>query len=104
LNGGAKSTQAKGNINIENHVFEKYRPNQLQVIELRGKKRVGIDELSYDDFEANLIIINRKKIAVMSYGLGAAGVLVTMVDDVDWHNEFEQQIYKLKPQPKLSLF
>jgi hypothetical protein len=76
----------------------------LQVIELRGKKRVGIDELSYDDFEANLIIINRKKIADMSYVLGAAGVLVTMVDDVDWHNEFEQQIYKLKPEPKLSLF
>jgi hypothetical protein len=65
---------------------------------------VGIDELSYDDFEANLIIINRKKIADMSYVLGAAGVLVTMVDDVDWHNEFEQQIYKLKPEPKLSLF
>ena len=38
--------------------FEKYRHNQLQVIELGCKinDETDIDELSYDDFEAYLII------------------------------------------------
>jgi hypothetical protein len=86
-------------------VFEKYRHNQLQVIELscEVKNEADIDELSYDDFEANLII-NRKKIADISYVLGAAGVLVNMVDSVDWHKEFNQQFYERKPEPQLSLF
>ena len=85
--------------------FEKYRHNQLQVIELSCKIKTGedIEDLSYDDFEANLII-NRKKIADISYVLGAASVFVQMVDDVDWHKEFDVQVNERKPQPQLSLF
>jgi len=85
--------------------FEKYRHNQLQVIELSCEinNEEDLDELSYDDFEANLII-NRKKIADISYVLGAAGVFVKMVDDVDWHKEFDLQVYEGKPQQQLSLF
>ena len=75
--------------------FEKYRHNQLQVIELSCEinNEEDIDELSYDDFEANLVI-NRKKIADISYVLGAAGVFVEMVDDVAWHKEFVAQVYE----------
>ena len=85
--------------------FEKYRHNQLQVIELSCeiKTEEDIEELSYDDFEAALII-NRKKIADISYVLDAAGVFVNMVDDVDWHKEFDMQVYERKPEPQLSLF
>ena len=85
--------------------FEKYRHNQLQVIELSCEinNEEDIDELSYDDFEAKLVI-NRKKIADISYVLDAAGVFVKMVDDVDWHKEFVAQVYEGKPQPQLSLF
>jgi hypothetical protein len=85
--------------------FEKYRHNQLQVIELNCEitNEKDIDELSYDDFEANLII-NRKKIADISYVLGAAGVFVQMIDDVDWHKEFVAQVYERKPELQLSLF
>ena len=85
--------------------FEKFRHNQLQVLELSCEinNEEDIDELSYDDFEANLII-NRKKIADISYVLGAAGVLVNIVDDVDWHKEFDVQVNERKPQPQLSLF
>jgi hypothetical protein len=36
--------------------------------------------------------------------LDAAAVFVKMVDDVDWHKEFIQQVYERKPQPQLSLF
>ena len=84
--------------------FEKYRHNQLQVIELTCEiiNEQDIDELSYDDFEANLII-NRKKIADISYVLDAAGVFVELVDNVDWHKEFDMQ-YERKPEPQLSLF
>ena len=78
--------------------FEKYRHNQLQVIELSCeiKTEEDIEELSYDDFEANLII-NRKKIADISYVLDAAGVFVNMIDDVDWHKEFDMQVYESPP-------
>jgi len=85
--------------------FEKYRHNQLQVIELSCeiKCEEDIDELSYDDFEAYLFI-NGKKIADISYVLGAVGVFVQMVDDVDWHKELDQKTYERKPEPQLSLF
>lgn len=85
--------------------FEKYRHNQLQVIELTCKinDESDIDELSYDDFEAYLFI-NGKKIADISYVLDAADVFVKLVDDVDWHRQFDQQVYEWKPQPQLSLF
>jgi hypothetical protein len=85
--------------------FEKYRHNQLQVIELGCKinDEADIDELSYDDFEAYLFI-NGKKIADISYVLDAADVFAKMVDDVDWHREFDRQVYEWKPQPQLSLF
>ncbi len=85
--------------------FEKYRHNQLQVIELNCEinERRDIDDLGYDDFEA-MLIINGKKIADISYVLGAAGVFTIMVDDVDWHKEFDQQVYEWKPKPQLSLF
>ena len=83
--------------------YEKYRHNQLQVIELSCeiKEPEDIEELAYDDFEA-MLIINGKKIADISYVLGAAGVFTLMVDEVDWHKEFEQQEWK--PTPQLSLF
>ena len=85
--------------------IEKYRHNQLQVIELSCKinDEQDIDELAYDDFEAYLFL-NGKKIADISYVLGAAGVFVTMVDDVDWHQVYDQQVYEKKPEPQLSLF
>ena len=85
--------------------YEKYRHNQLQVIELSCEvnEQRDIDELSYDDFEA-MLMINGKKIADISYVLDAAGVFVEMVDDVDWHKEFEEQVYDWKPKPQLRLF
>ncbi len=86
-------------------VFEKYRHNQLQVLELTCKinSQEDIDELSYDDFEAWLFI-NGKKIADISYVLGAAGVFVELVDDVDWHKVYDETMYHYKPEPQLSLF
>jgi len=86
-------------------VFEKYRHNQLQIIELTCRVNVeeDIHELSYDDFEAWLYI-NGKKIADISYVLGAAGVFTNMVDDVDWHKVFDSEVHEYKPQPQLSLF
>ena len=85
--------------------FEKYRHNQLQVIHLSCEinDEMDIDQLSYDDFEA-LLVINGKKITDISYVLDAADVFVKMVDDVDWHREFERQVYEWKPRPQLSLF
>ena len=85
--------------------YEKYRHNQLQVIELSCEinEQRDIDELSYDDFEA-MLIINGKKIADISYVLGATGVFTVMVDEVDWHKEFSEQKYEWKPKPQLSLF
>jgi hypothetical protein len=84
--------------------FEKFRHNQLQVIELSCEiiNEDDIDELSYDDFEANLFI-NRKKITDISFVLDAAGVFMGLVDSVDWHKEFEMQ-YERKPELQLSLF
>jgi len=86
-------------------VFEKYRHNQLQVIELtcNVNSQEDIHELSYDDFEAWLFL-NGKKIADISYVLGSAGVFADMVDDVDWHKVFDESMYDWKPQPQLSLF
>ena len=86
-------------------VFEKYRHNQLQVIELSCEVNIesDIDELSYDDFEA-FLFINGKKIADISYVLDAAGVFTQMVDEVDWHKVFDAEMYEWKPQPQLSLF
>jgi len=88
-----------------NKTYEKYRHNQLQVIELSCEinEPGDIDQLAYDDFEA-MLIINGKKIADISYVLSAAGVFTMMVDDVDWHKEFDQQVYEWKPKPQLSLF
>ena len=85
--------------------FEKYRHNQLHVIELSCeiKYEEDTEELSYDDFEAYLFI-NSRKIADISYVLSAAGVFVNIVDDVDWHKEYDQQVYKRKPDPQLTLF
>jgi len=85
--------------------FEKYRHNQLQVLQLSCEINnwMDIDELSYDDFEA-MLIINGKKVADISYVLDAAGVFVSMVDEVDWHKEFDLQVYERKPEPQLSLF
>ena len=45
-----------------------------------------------------------EKIADISYVLDAADVFAKMVDDVDWHREFDRQVYEWKPQPQLSLF
>ena len=87
-------------------VYEKYRHNQLQVIELSCEinDQEEIDELSYDDFEA-MLIINGKKISDISWVLGAAGVFTNMVDDVDWHRQFDQKREEeWKPKPQLSLF
>ncbi len=85
--------------------FEKYRHNQLQVIELSCeiKSEEDIDELAYDDFEAYLFL-NGKKIADISYVLDTAGVFAKMVDDVDWHREFYNQNYERKLEPQLALF
>jgi hypothetical protein len=86
-------------------LFEKYRHNQLQVIELvcNVNDEDDIPELSYDDFEAWLFI-NGKKIADISYVLGASGVFVDLVDNVDWHKVYEETMYNWKPEPQLSLF
>jgi hypothetical protein len=85
--------------------YEKYRHNQLQVIELSCEvhEQENIEELAYDDFEA-MLIINGKKIADISYVLGAAGVFTMMVDEVDWHKQFDEQVHEWKPKPQLSLF
>ena len=85
--------------------FEKYRHNQLQVIELSCEisNETDIDQLAYDDFEAYLFI-NGKKIADISYVLDAANVFTKMVDDADWHKVFESEVHEWKPRPQLSLF
>ena len=87
-------------------VYEKYRHNQLQVIELSCEinEESELFDLSYNDFEA-MLIINGKKIADISYVLDAAGVFVGMVDDVNWHKEYDNKIEEgWKPAPQLSLF
>lgn len=72
--------------------FEKFRNNQLQVIELscEVKNRKQIDEMSYDDFKADLYI-NHKLIADISHVLSNAGVFTEMVDVQDWEELFEEQ-------------
>ena len=69
--------------------FEKLDKGKLEEIQLTCEVNSPdeIDELSYDDFQANLYI-NHRFIADISPVLANAGVFQNMVDEVDWHREY----------------
>lgn len=77
--------------------FEKLRDNKMQVIHLTSKSVWNsrqVEELGYDDFEANLFI-NNKFIADISHVLNDAGVFQDMIDSVDWsemYAEMEEEV------------
>lgn len=77
--------------------FEKLRDNKMQVIHLTSKSvwtSRQVEELGYDDFEANLFI-NNKFIADISPVLCDAGLFTDMVDSVDWsemYAEMEEEV------------
>lgn len=73
--------------------FEKFRNNELQVIELTCdvKSMADVDDLSYDDFKANLFI-NHQFVADISHVLDDAGVFTDMVDSTDWHKLYAESL------------
>jgi hypothetical protein len=73
------------------------------LLPVHANQKANALQLSCEDFEASLII-NRKKIADISYVLHAAGLYVNLVDEVDWRKEFDLQVYERKAEPQLSLF
>lgn len=72
--------------------FEKFRNNELQVIELscEVKNRKQINDLGYDDFKADLYI-NHNLITDISHVLSDAGVFTEMIDAEDWEAMYEEQ-------------
>lgn len=71
--------------------FERLRNGQNQVIEVvcRVNSSDDIDDMSYDDFQANLYI-NGKLIGDISPVLDNAGLFTDMVDSIDWHELYHE--------------
>lgn len=71
--------------------FERLRNGQNQVIEVvcRVNSSDDIDDMSYDDFQANLYI-NGKFIGDISPVLDNAGLFTDMVDSIDWHELYHE--------------
>lgn len=71
--------------------FEKYRQNQLQVMEVTCEvnSKDDIGYLSYQDYQVNLFI-NHKLIGDISHVLDNAGLFTDLVDSIDWHEVYAE--------------
>lgn len=74
-------------------IFECVKQGKQQELHVscsvKSKKR--IDELGYDDFEINLYI-NGNHIGEVSRLLDKAGAFNAIIDDIDWHEVYQEQV------------
>ncbi len=72
--------------------FEKFRNNQLQVMEVTCKVNSydDIDDLAYGDYEVNLYI-NNKYVGDISHVLDDANLLIGLIDSIAWHGIYADQ-------------
>ena len=85
---------AKLSKRFEKTLHLKSKLEQLQVLEIvaHADNREDAKELGYDEYECNLYI-NGKLIADISAVLDGAGLLVGLIDSVDWEEIYADNYY-----------